>query len=101
MIRLKVYGNKFLLISISWVRISGLFRSRVMEVYSVKDDFDQRIRYRVHDGHHILFGMMNGLSNLKSLFPCLFVLDRRQHAAAIVENFQSVGGSIVWDFLFH
>ena len=38
-------------------------------------------------------------TTLKSQFPLLFVLDRRQHAA-IVENFQSVGGSIVWNLLF-
>eukprot|EP00268_Persea_americana_P051139 TRINITY_DN5624_c1_g1_i1.p1 TRINITY_DN5624_c1_g1~~TRINITY_DN5624_c1_g1_i1.p1 ORF type:complete len:161 (-),score=21.45 TRINITY_DN5624_c1_g1_i1:1060-1542(-) len=52
-------------------------------------------------GHQILFWHDEwcGQSTLKSQFPCHFVLDRRQQAA-IVENFQSVGGSIVWDYLF-
>lgn len=48
-------------------------------ILSVKADFDQRIRYRVHDGKLVKFwhDVECGQFVMLSLFPNLYLIDRR------------------------
>ena len=74
---------------------SGFWKS----ILSVKEDFIRQIHYRVHDGHRISFWHDEwcGKNVLYSIFPNLYLLDRRQKAF-VAENFQLLGGAVVWDF---
>ena len=75
---------------------SGLRKS----VLSVKVEFDQRIRYRAHDGHRVkLYNAWCGQQVLNSLFPNIVCLDRGQHVM-VADFCFSTGGTIVWDFSF-
>ena len=72
----------------------GIWKS----VLSVKGDFDQWIRYRVHDGKRIRLwhDKYCGQASLKDLFPLLYMLDRHQEAV-VADKFLFLGGSVVWD----
>ena len=76
---------------------SGLWKS----ILSVKSEFDERIRYRVHNGRRVKFwhDVWCGQQALHSLFPNIYLLERRHHAM-VADYYHYVGGSIVWDFRF-
>ena len=71
-------------------------------ILSVKDDFFPWIRYRVRDGHRVRFWHDEwcGQSAFLTLFPNLYLLDRRQQAV-VADNFLITSGQVVWDFNFH
>lgn len=78
-------------------KASGFWKS----IISVKDAFFPWIRFRVHDGRRVLFWHDEwcGQSTFITLFPNIYLLDRRQQAV-VADNFLITGGQVVWDFNF-
>ena len=79
-------------------KASGFWKSLFS---SVKGGFDCWIRYKVRDGRGIQFWHDErcGQSSLKNLFPSLYNFDRHPYAF-IADNYQLLGGSIVWNLQF-
>ena len=80
-------------------KATGFWKS----ILSGKDDFFPWIRFRVRDGRQVRFWHDEwwcGQSTFLTLFPNLYLLDRRWQAIA-ADNFLITSGEVVWDFNFH
>lgn len=103
-----VCGNRFYYTNIIWGMMVGGSQIRFIAllvygslIFSVKNEFGERIRYRVHNERQVklLHDEWCGQQPLHSVFSNLYLLNRRHHAM-VADYCRYVRGSVVWDFRF-